>query len=159
MLSEYPTSAASTYERFVIEHGPRLRRALVARFGVEIGIEVANDALAQAWARWAEVSTMQNPIGYLFRIAQSAARPHFRWRSRVSLVPPTDRTEFDRYDDGLIDALARLSDAQRVAVLLVHGHGYSYAEVADVLGVSTSAVTNHVHRGLTALRRHFGGSR
>jgi RNA polymerase sigma factor (sigma-70 family) len=48
--------------------------------------------------------------------------------------------------------LAKLNRAQRVAVVLVHSHGWTYAEVAEVLDVSLDAVRNHVHRGLRRLR-------
>jgi DNA-directed RNA polymerase specialized sigma24 family protein len=58
----------------------------------------------------------------------------------------------DVYDEGLVASLGRIDHRQRVAVLLVHGYGYSYREVAEVLDVSVAAVTNHVHRGLGALR-------
>jgi DNA-directed RNA polymerase specialized sigma24 family protein len=37
-------------------------------------------------------------------------------------------------------------------VLLVHGYGFTYREVVDLLHVSEAAVTNHIHRGLTRLR-------
>jgi DNA-directed RNA polymerase specialized sigma24 family protein len=53
--------------------------------------------------------------------------------------------------------LGGLNHEQRVSVLLVHGYGYSYGDVAEVLGVSVAAVTNHVHRGLVALRKELGG--
>ena len=49
-------------------------------------------------------------------------------------------------------ALERLSANERVAVVLVHSYGYSYAETAKVLGARTTAVTNYVHRGLEKLR-------
>jgi hypothetical protein len=32
--------------------GRRLRQAFVARYGVEIGNEVANEAFVVAWERW-----------------------------------------------------------------------------------------------------------
>ena len=38
------------------------------------------------------------------------------------------------------------------AVVLVHMYGFSYREVADVIGASDAAVTNYVHRGLKRLR-------
>jgi DNA-directed RNA polymerase specialized sigma24 family protein len=44
-----------------------------------------------------------------------------------------------------------------VAVVLVHCFGYRYREVAELLGVSEAAVTNHVHRGLARLRSMLGG--
>ena len=37
-------------------------------------------------------------------------------------------------------------------MLLVHGYGYSYREVADLLEVTEAAVTNYAHRGLKKLR-------
>jgi DNA-directed RNA polymerase specialized sigma24 family protein len=94
-----------------------------------------------------------NAVGYLYRVAQSAMRPQLRWWHRVRLVECDARTADADIDIDLADALARLNRNERVAVVLVHSHGWSYAEVASLLGVSTSAVTNHVHRGLRKLRR------
>jgi DNA-directed RNA polymerase specialized sigma24 family protein len=48
--------------------------------------------------------------------------------------------------------LAVLSPDQRVCVLLVHGFGWTYNEVAELLGMKRSEVNNHVHRGLAHLR-------
>jgi transposase len=70
-----------------------------------------------------------------------------------------DHGVLDRYDDGLLDALGRLKHEQRVAVLLVHGHGYRYDEVAEVLGVSTAVVrAARSHRG-TGPQAAGGGRR
>lgn len=149
----------SGFEAFVESEGCRLRRALVARFGVDLGNDIANDVMAYAWSHWARVSAMENRIGYLYRVGQSAARRYQRWRRRVAVYAPSDDPSADAFDDGLVAALAKVDQRQRVAVLLVHGYGYSYREVADVLDQSVAAVTNHVHRGLNALRRELGGRR
>jgi DNA-directed RNA polymerase specialized sigma24 family protein len=95
---------------------------------------------------------MANPVGYLFRVGQSAARRHHRWTRRVLLVDVEGTAPPDDVDLDLLDAVAKLNRAQRVAVVLVHSHGWSYAEVAEVLDVSLDAVRNHVHRGLRRLR-------
>jgi RNA polymerase sigma factor (sigma-70 family) len=60
--------------------------------------------------------------------------------------------ELPEFDPRLPTALAALPARQRVAVLLVHGYGWSQAEVADVTQVSTSTVATHVARALAALR-------
>jgi DNA-directed RNA polymerase specialized sigma24 family protein len=127
---------------------PRLRRALVAAYGPDRGREAAAEALAFAWERWGEVRAMSNPIGYLYRVGQS------RTRSRKK------RAVFDRPDEsepwvepGLAAALARLSERQRVAVVLVHGFGWTLRDVADLTGTATTTVQNHVERGLARLRR------
>jgi RNA polymerase sigma-70 factor (ECF subfamily) len=52
----------------------------------------------------------------------------------------------------LLRSMQRLPVAQRACVLLVKSYGFSYREVAEVLGITEAAVTNHVHRGLRRLR-------
>ena len=148
-------SVQSAYEVFVAVDGERLRRVACARYGIEVGNEVTADALAWAWEHWERVETMANPVGYLFRVAQSAARRHHRWRRPVRL-PAEPRDELRSSEPGLERALATLAHRQRTAVLLVHGLGWSYQEAADAMGVSLAAVRNHVHRGLKQLRRVLG---
>jgi DNA-directed RNA polymerase specialized sigma24 family protein len=147
------------FEGFMSSSGGRLRQAFVARYGVEIGNEVANEAFVVAWERWSDVSNMGNPTGYLYRVGQSAARPYWR-RRRTELAFPIGDGFVGHagadVDVELFAALARLSAEQRTAVLLVHGHRYTYAEVSDVLGLPVTSVTNHVHRGMRRLRRLLG---
>ena len=49
-------------------------------------------------------------------------------------------------------ALETLSRNQRVAVVMIHGLGYSEREVADLLGLSRWSVRTHLDRALTRLR-------
>lgn len=147
--------AASSFEELLADHLVRVRRATVARYGLDIGTEVAADARAWAWAHQDKVLAADNPAGLLFRVAQSQARAHHRWASRrapVELLPDQDLEAADPAMVDLFQALSRLSDPQRIAVVLVHAHGERYDDVAALLGVSTAAVTNHVHRGLKKLR-------
>jgi RNA polymerase sigma factor (sigma-70 family) len=141
------------FEREIPSLERTLSRAFAARFGLDVGSEVTAEVVGFAWEHWERVVAMDNPSGYLYRVGQSAARRHVRWqRRRVDL--PTE----PRWDDApalqgdVFDALARLKPDHRVAVLLVHGYSFTYREVAALLGVSDSAVTNYVHRGLTRLR-------
>ena len=133
----------------------RLRRVLVAQYGGEIGVEVAADAQAWAWANPPKVVEASNPSGLLYRVAQSRARAHHRWvarRAPVEMVPDdvVAQTRPELVD--LYACLGRLDEKQRIAVVMVHAHGERYDTVAQMLGVSTAAVTNHVHRGLKKLR-------
>src|SRR3954469_564205 len=73
-----PDAAASAFEQFVATTGPRLRVALVARYGVDVGVEACADALAYAWEHWPRVSAMANAAGYLFRVGQTSARRQAR---------------------------------------------------------------------------------
>jgi DNA-directed RNA polymerase specialized sigma24 family protein len=141
------------FEAFVVNRAPDLRRALTARYGVEVGAEVTADVLALAWERWAAIAVMANPVGYLFRAGQSAARRYRHRPIQLTVLPLHEPPEFD---PRLLRTLARLSDRQRVAVVLVCIYDWTYPATAQVLGISESAVRTHVRRGLTALRRELG---
>ena len=141
------------FDRFVTRCGPDLRRVLVARYGIEIGIEAASDALAYAWERWERVSAMENPMGYLVRVGQSAAR---RYRRRPVLMPDRRPDVESTFDPRLPRALEHLSPRQRSAVVMVCVHDWTYPAAAAALGVSESTLRNHVRRGLESLRRELG---
>jgi RNA polymerase sigma-70 factor, ECF subfamily len=53
----------------------------------------------------------------------------------------------------LADALARLPENQREAIVLRHFHTCSLAEIGARLGCTTAAVTGLLHRGLRHLRQ------
>lgn len=130
---------------------------LVAQHGVDIGNDACADALAWAWEHRDRVATLDNPTGYLFRVAQTAVS-RYRGRDRRLAFPGTlPEPSGPEADPELFQSLGALSEAQRVAVLMVHAYHWTYQEVADVLGVSVTAVTNHVHRGMARLRTDLGG--
>lgn len=136
----------------------RLRRVLVARYGVEVGVDLTADVLAWAWEHRDRVVGFERPLGYLYRVAQSKARRYRRWSDRgfsVADVPEAEADPGDREAQLTLLALATLTPEQRMAVLLVKAHGWTYPEVAEVLGVPTTTVTNHVTRGLARLRAHM----
>jgi DNA-directed RNA polymerase specialized sigma24 family protein len=138
----------SEFTRFFEDAEPRLRIALSAGLGQERGREAAAEALSYAWEHWERVSAMDNPIGYLFRVGQSKARPPKR--RHLWAIPDPGHPEFE---PKLPHALSRLSKNQRLAVVLVHAFGWSHGEVADLLGCSTPTVATHVRRALEKLQR------
>ena len=141
------------FDAFVAAHAERLRRALVAAYGVEVGSDACAEALAWAWEHWDRVATMANPVGYLFRVGQSATRRHRRWRRRVELPREDATSETGETHARLDAALIALPPRQRTVALLVHGYGYSYAEVAEMTGTSLASVRTDLYRAMTRLRR------
>lgn len=138
------------FEEFFSDVEPRLRRALVARYGASTGRAVTVDALSYAWEHWDRLSKMENPVGYLFRVAQSASRRY------AATLPLTAIAEPLHHDDAvtpeLLPALADLPEQQRLAVTMVHGLGCTQREAAELLDVAPSTVQTHVERGLASLR-------
>jgi RNA polymerase sigma factor (sigma-70 family) len=143
-----------SFEQFVAVEGERLRRALVASYGVDVGSDACAEALAWAWEHWDRVGEMANPVGYLFRVGQSATRRQRRWRTRRVLLPSEAGNPADTGEMGgrLDEALVALPQRQRAVVLLVHGYDYSYAEVAEMTGASLASVRNDLHRAMKRLR-------
>jgi RNA polymerase sigma factor (sigma-70 family) len=142
-----------SFERFVAVEGERLRRALVASYGIDVGSDACAEALAWAWEHWARVCEMANPVGYLFRVGQSATRRQRRWhRPRVLLPTEAGNPDVGEMSGRLDEALVALPERQRAVVLLVHGYDYSYAEVAEMTGASLASVRNDLHRAMKRLR-------
>jgi DNA-directed RNA polymerase specialized sigma24 family protein len=146
-----PPSASvvtADFETFFAETEPHLRRALVAACGPERGREATAEALAWAWEHWDLLNGVDNRLGYLYRVGQSRTRARRvpQLRARVHHDPPPR-------DPALAKALDRLPERQRVAVVLVHGLGYSMREVADLQGIKVTTVQNHLERGLARLRQ------
>ena len=109
--------------------------------------------MAWAWENWDRVGALSNVAGYLYRVGSTAATRN-RPRDVLTDRPLTESTAADgTIDPDLVAALDGLSPQQRAAVVLVHGHGYTLRDAAEVLGLNPSTVRIHVQRGLTKLRR------
>lgn len=140
-----------SFETFVIDAEPRLRRALIGAVGADRVADAVAEALAYAWENWETVACLDNPVGYLYRVGQSKARRRKVPRLRAMVAPGIPDIE-----PGLPMALMQLPVQQRSAVWLAHGCAWTHREIADALGISPSTVSTHVTRGLEALRRRLG---
>jgi DNA-directed RNA polymerase specialized sigma24 family protein len=137
-----------SYSRFAREAEPRLRIALAAAVGQDLGMDATAEALAYGWEHWDRVQVMDNPVGYLYRVGRSSV-PRLR---RITLRP-VPITHVPQVEPALPSALAKLSDRQRVVVVLVHGFDWKHDEVASLLDIDTATVATHVRRALDKLRK------
>jgi DNA-directed RNA polymerase specialized sigma24 family protein len=138
---------------FIVKAQPSLERALVARFGLNDGMDAAAEAMAYACTHWDRISTMANPVGYLYRVGESRTRREFQRAHRTFALVVEPLTTDQPVDIDLQRALMRVKPNQRVAIVLVHSHGHSYAEAARLMDLPVTAVANHLTRGLASLRR------
>ncbi len=143
----------AVFERFVEEAGPRLGRALAAVYGFEDGRDATAEALAYAWENWPRLQHIANLPGYLFRVGQTRGR---RRRQPVAELFDIGVGSDYSFEPGLPKALATLTQRQRLAVVLVHGYGYTLREVAELTGIRPTTVQNHLSRGLARLRSLLG---
>jgi len=143
-----------SFEDFFARAEPRLRAALTSLYGGELGREATAEAMAWSYEHWDRLRGMDNPFGYLYRVGQSRTRRLRRPQPVASIAVPV--VPMPDVDPRLVGALASLPERQRVSVVLVHGFDWSHAEVATLLGVSSSTVATHVGRALVRLRIALG---
>lgn len=156
IVAVQPDMTEQAFEAFMRGDGDRLRRVMSSQYGVDIGCEAADAALAWAWEHWDRLEPMSNPAGYLYRVSQTHARREISRGRPVTFPPePTRGTESGSLllDGDLTDALRALPDRQRVAVLMVHVFGWSPSEVAEITELPATTVRSHLRRGLRHLRK------
>jgi DNA-directed RNA polymerase specialized sigma24 family protein len=135
------------FEAFVSEVEPRLRSALVASYGLEGGRDATAAALGWAWEHRSRLTQVDNKVAFLFKVGQSSTRR----RKEPVIFARSDHAD-PWIEPGLAPALARLSERQRIAVVLVYGLSWTLREVAELTGTRVTTVQNHLERGLRNLR-------
>jgi RNA polymerase sigma-70 factor, ECF subfamily len=109
------------------------------------------------------------PRTWMYRVATNACLDELRRRGRRPRLglddamaerpdpaPPVDRSVTDRLT--LDDALARLPEEFRVAVVLRDVHGMDYAQIAEVLQIPIGTVRSRIARGRRALAADLDGN-
>ena len=144
--------ANESFTVFARDVEPKLRYALTAALGQELGHEAAADAMVYGWEHWDRVRDLVNPAGYLYRVGRRAVR----FDRRRVVFDAVESSRMPDVEPHLPDAMARLSERQRVAVFLVYGLGWTRCEVGELLGISANSVGAHLSRGLTKLRSALG---
>lgn len=125
--------------------------------------ELAQEALARACGRWAEVSQMHAPGAWVHRVGINAANSYWRRlragrraQARLQSGAKLDHHDPDSAsDDALRRAVAELPDRQRTALVLRYFAEMSVPETASTMGISDQAVRNLTHRAVARLREDF----
>jgi RNA polymerase sigma-70 factor (ECF subfamily) len=68
---------------------------------------------------------------------------------------PSDQAARNEQALRVAEAMAKLTEAQREALVLQHWHGWTLAQIGERLGRSQVAVAGLIHRGLEQLRKHL----
>jgi RNA polymerase sigma-70 factor (ECF subfamily) len=142
---------------------PRLHRYCARMTGSVIdGEDVLQDALIKAVEAFPSARPLNNPEGWLFRIAHNTALDFLRRRARQEAIHSAEEVEMiaDQLDavtsrqiaSASLRTFMRLPVAQRASVILMDVLGCSLQEVCDVMDFSLPAVKAALHRGRTQLR-------
>lgn len=132
----------------------------------EVAAECVADAFERAFVRWRKVSRLDDPIGWVRRVAINRATDVHRRASRGRRAldrlkgrdehrsaPPPTLTDTEAFrDSGLAAVIAELSPQQRAVVALHYLDDLPVVDVADLLGLSTGTVKYHLHQARERLR-------
>jgi len=151
----------SDFDRALAELRPKLHRYCARMTGSVIdGEDVVQDALVKAIEALPRTGSIENPEGWLFRIAHNAALDYLRRRTRQAaahedmdmIADPADPVRDHQIAAASLRTFMRLPAAQRGIVILTDVLGYSPQEVSDVMGSSIAAVKSALQRGRMRLR-------
>ncbi len=116
----------------------------------EAAADIAQEAMARAWASWDTLSDAgSNPAGWVRTVATNLSRSRWRRLRRASLLrwsPYHSTSELAVSDPALLDALGELSPRQREVVVLRYWADMKLADCAEAMGVSLGSVKQHLAR-------------
>jgi RNA polymerase sigma-70 factor (ECF subfamily) len=118
----------------------------------DLAVEAVDEAMARAYQRWSRVGALDNPAGWVYRVALnwslSALRQHRRPPPPGPLrtMPAPEAGEPD-----VIRALAELDVRQRAVVVCRYLLGWSEAETATALRAPIGTVKSRLHRATRQL--------
>ena len=147
-------------ELYSVERTKLVRTAYLVCGTVAGAEDVVHDAVARVAARWDQVD---NGRGYLYTAVVNAARDAVR-REKRTVRFGAGRRETAVADDSvglsprsarLHDALARVPEGHRTAIVLRFFAGWDDDEIAERLGIRPATVRSWVHRGVTRLRKEL----
>lgn len=152
-------TADAEFSEFMLGCWPRLVRLGYALTGDRgLGEDLAQTALAKAYASWPRVARAGNPDAYVRKIVVNASRDGFR-RRRVDEVltgslPDVMTGELTAHEQrsALFAALMKLPAGQRAVVVLRYWLDLTETETAAAIGCSVGNVKSQASRALAKLR-------
>ena len=167
LVSRAQAGRLDAFEELVRRHRLGAYRVALRMLGDESDAEDATqDAFVQAWRNLDRFRADAAFSTWMYRIVTNRCLNMLRARRRTEPLPedreaPASRP--DRIAEGrwqveqLQRAIGRLTPEQRAPLVLRELQGCSYEEIAEVLGLSISAVKSRLHRArlelLAAMRQ------
>lgn len=148
-------------DEFLSTVRPRLVAAMELYLGDRyVAEEIVQEACVRAASRWSRVATLDSPGGWTYRVARNLAtsslrrrRAERRARQRLRDTDVGPGAASDTADQVTVrDALAKLTEAQREAIVLKYFLGLDGPEIAARMGRSHGAARALIKRGIAALR-------
>ncbi|WGD33810.1 sigma-70 family RNA polymerase sigma factor [Olleya sp. YS] len=156
------------FEAFFKRHAKNLHDFLYYKFGDRLNPEdKAQEAFIKLWENCKKVSP-DKAKSYVFTIAnnlmlneaahQKVVLKHQKLkRTNQTNESPEFLMQEDEYRKKLEQAIANLTEAQRIAFLMNRVEGKRFKEIAQLLDISTKAVEKRIYGALKKLREEIEG--
>jgi RNA polymerase sigma-70 factor (ECF subfamily) len=150
------------YNRSVEEYADSVYRFIRGNLKDE---DRANDIIQDSYEKlWRHVAEIDYHVvkSWLFTTAYNNMIDIIRKEKRIISLEPVHENEMSfesQYSDLneiLNEALVRLPEQQKIAVMLRDYEGYSYKEIGEITGLSEAQVKINIYRGRIALKNFIG---
>jgi RNA polymerase sigma-70 factor (ECF subfamily) len=157
--TELTLAGAVPFEEFFENEHARLFGALSVMTGDRSEAEeIMQDAFLNLWERWPRVSTMDSPVGFLYRTAMNLYRKRLRrasvaLRRAANLLPEDDALSAVEARDEATRLLRTLTPREREAIVLTAYLGYTTEEAGRLLGIKATTVRVLTTRARASLKQ------
>ncbi len=143
-----------SFDDFYATARPDIAKALALALGdVDLAAEATDEAMARAYERWPNVSRLDRPEGWVYRVAMNWALSILRRRRRGEhrFYDPKD-TSLRVADPDVHAALGELDVKHRTVIVCRHLLGWSVADTATALRVREGTVKSRLSRATRILQ-------
>jgi len=176
LMRRYAAGDETAFEPLYRSMGPPLARFCMRLAGLRTdGCDVFQETFMRIHRARSTFVERSNPLHWAYAIARSVYIDRLRYRRRrpEQLGPAKDASEIDRRmgrDDPeatldardahtvVLEELARMSETNRVAYILIREEELSVKDAAAILGLTEDAVKKRAHRAYAQLRAALGAA-
>ncbi len=114
--------------------------------------DIVQDGFIDVLRRFDQI---RQPAAYLRTAVVSRCRSEIRRRRVRALHAPEPPDDLSSGAGDLWDVLARLTEDQRIAIVLKYHGRFRSSEIAEIMDIAPSTVRYHLRAGLAALREEL----
>lgn len=165
LVQRLRASDASALDTLMLTYQSALYTYALRLVGTDdLAADVVQDVFIRIWETRESVQVDSSFRAYLFRAVRNTAlnataRDAARQRRELeaeaenplATESPSDLLEQAEFEQAVYDAVDALPARRREIFMLVRNSNLTYAEVADTLGISVSAVKTQMRRAMAAL--------
>jgi RNA polymerase sigma-70 factor, ECF subfamily len=150
------TASRADFDEFYLSSAARLVRHGYALTGdMAEAQDIAQEAFARAWQRWAMVADCDSPEAWVRRVATNLAASRWRRirvaRAAAGRAAEQHAPEVSTDTVALVSGLRTLSERQRTVLVLHYMCDMTIDQIAAELGCPAGSVKSWLSRGRTAL--------